>query len=313
MRAFQFDASNERVEELSHVAETLDHEANQRTVFSLVDVELSEDERTSLQEASQSTYMPSTSSWVGLEVEDNKGGGSKYSRLDIPLTYLRQSCAQTLGKALLDLSISPDGYMMRIDQNSLCQGVLCAATQPLHLLLGRILNEVNSFELEARMVDELTRTGDFLWDAMFEFKPNRAFFRRFYDLDKYLARLQTADKFADTALGVLMLINSEFRDIVTQSSRHIPALKGSTVDLTFGDPPALELPTVMGVVRKFPVELGAMFPGEVLGAQTTKVKYSDVMFAALRACLRSAILKTSINSTPLYDRWLRMGEIIQVG
>jgi hypothetical protein len=55
------------------------------------------------------------------------------------------------------------------------------------------------------------------------------------------------------------------------------------------------------MVQKFPVDLAAMFPEGIFGPDTVQVKYSHVLLAPLKACLRSAVIKTSTDSTPLYE------------
>jgi hypothetical protein len=129
--------------------------------------------------------------------------------LDGP-TYLQHSCAQTLTKALLDLDLAADGYVLRIDKQSPYQRLLCNAAKPLYHLFGRVVNDANSFDIEPASARELTEKGDNFWDAMASFKPTRAFFRKFYAFDDCLSRLHGPDNSACTAVGAAMINNAEF-------------------------------------------------------------------------------------------------------
>lgn len=43
-----------------------------------------------------------------------------------------------------------------------------------------------------------------------------------------------------------------------------------------------------------------------------KIKYHHLLFAALKACLRGVFLETSLDSAPLFEAFLDMGETIHM-
>src|SRR6266536_2076351 len=63
-RGFRFSAVNDRVEALARVANGIEAEGDQATVYSLDEVDLTEGVRAELNESSGSTYLPIKSHWV---------------------------------------------------------------------------------------------------------------------------------------------------------------------------------------------------------------------------------------------------------
>ena len=69
----------------------------------------------------------------------------------------------------------------------------------------------------------------------------------------------------------------------------------------------------MGVTQEFPVDFEALFPAKDLALPIVKVKFQDIMFSALKACLKSAVLETSLDSGPLFEAFMNMSEKVYVG
>jgi hypothetical protein len=133
-----------------------------------------------------------------------------------------------------------------------------------------------------------------------------------FDLDKALVSLLHRDKYVNDAVGVLMLTNSEFRAMITQSARHIPEVATKTLNLDLGIG-ALLVPAVMGYIQEFPVEFPALYPGEEARAGIIAVPYPQLMFACLKACVRSTFLETSLDSLPLFKAVTNMRPVVHMG
>lgn len=69
----------------------------------------------------------------------------------------------------------------------------------------------------------------------------------------------------------------------------------------------------MGVVQKFPLDRSVLVPDQNDCTEVVQIKYHHLLFAPLKACLRSVLLETSLDSTPLFEAFLEMGETVHMG
>jgi hypothetical protein len=306
-RAFRFSAVNNRVEALESVANSLEGADQRGTVYSLDEVELPDDVGSLLKKASGSTYHRIDSTWVRLGTESTRNKNP-----DSPiLTYLDRADAQILAKILLTMSLSPEGYLFGVaTKSSLCRAMLCNAAQSLPHLLGRMAIDFEHLSVLADAEPNIVKEVDTFLEMCLNFKPDRAWFRTLYKLDMSIESLVMQDPSVNVAIGVVMLTSAEFRDIVARSARLIPESKDKTVMLDLGPTPGLKIPSIMGVVQRFPVDLGALFPGDDLTPGEVEISFSHLLFAALKACLRSAFLETILDSTPVFEAFLSMDKVI---
>ncbi|KAJ9602905.1 hypothetical protein H2200_012685 [Cladophialophora chaetospira] len=306
IRVFRFNEINERVADLAGVADSLGAENSQTVVYSLDEVDVTDNDRSRLEETTGSTYMPAGSDWVRL--------GKQSTTLKLQqFTFLERTAAQILAQVLLDLPLAAEGYLINANKTSLCKGMLGNAAQSLPHLLGRVSNDLPSLNVpQASQNDILAKFEGFL-DKCLNFRSSRAYFRDLHEMDTILASLLATDERVNAAIGVVTLTNNEFRDIMSQTVRLIPESKDATIELTLGTPATLNVPTVMGAVQRFVVDLGALFPSTPVGAGTVSIKYAHVVFAVLKACLRSAMIETSLDSSPLFTAFLQMNDVVYMG
>jgi hypothetical protein len=135
-----------------------------------------------------------------------------------------------------------------------------------------------------------------------------AIFRALAELDSALESILPADTVVATAVGVLMLTSAEFWSIVSQSECHIAVSANNEFDLVFEPFPTLAIPSIMGITQQFPIDLGVLFPGKHLEGRTVKIRYPELMFAVLKACLRNAVLEIGLDSGPLFDAFVNMSD-----
>jgi hypothetical protein len=107
------------------------------------------------------------------------------------------------------------------------------------------------------------------------------------------------------------MTNTEFRDLISQSVRHIKDSSKQSTNFDLGAP-SINLKIVLGIVRPFPVDPAALFSGYEPDERIISVFYTNLMMTVWKASVRSAFLKTSLNSLPLSERVLRMDEIMHV-
>lgn len=163
---------------------------------------------------------------------------------------------------------------------------------------------------------EFINTSDKLLDMYLDFKPTRVFYRTIHAFDIILEELLPLNVKALVAIRVVTITNAEFQDFLTGAVRMIPESAGKSVTVDLGPASTLNVPSLMGIIRKYPVDVQHLYPGENIDIETVDVKFHHLVFAALKACLRSTIsrgLETSLDSTPLFKAFLNMNEVVYMG
>ncbi|GAB1312575.1 hypothetical protein MFIFM68171_02785 [Madurella fahalii] len=122
----------------------------------------------------------------------------------------------------------------------------------------------------------------------------------------------------NASVGIIMLTSAEFRDTIARIARLIPESKDKSVKLESGFGTLMSylvIPSLMGLNQRFPVDLTVLYPGntEVMNIGVFSISSTQLLLAALRACLRSAFLETSLDSTPLFEAYMAMTDITRMG
>jgi hypothetical protein len=300
-RAFQFSTINHRVAELKEIADSINVEDTDQ-VYSLEEIKPTSDDMKRLKAASESTYVPTNFAWVRFR--------SKTS--DRSNWFLRRSDAHILAWALLSTPMSPLGYLVGGDKSSRCRRLLCAASQSLFQLLIRLNNSLQALGLTGNDASRLAQLIETIYVRTDKMKRTRPYYEAIYDLDAALATRLHSDPRVNDAIGVLMLTNEEFRDLIAQSARHIEESINTSIVLDVANS-TLNVPAVMGFVQRFPVELALLHPGLPTDDGPITITYCEVMFAALKACVRSTFLGTSLDSLPLFRTVLEMDTVVYIG
>ncbi|KXH27640.1 hypothetical protein CSAL01_04511 [Colletotrichum salicis] len=263
-RVFRFSDIKERREGLAKVASSLEKPEQRGSVYSLEDIEIPDDVAAHLKEFLGGTYHPISSTFIRLGEIEKNGGYDTSSPL-----ALDRSSSQLLAKGLLDLSLSPEGYIVGFSRQSWCRATLCNAAQFLPHLH------------ESAMI-----------------------------LDTILEQLSPLKPKEMTAIGVVIITSAEFRDFLARAVRMIAESAGKSVRLDLGPASTLNIPAVMGNIQKYPVDLTQLFPGENISVEVVEIGFHHMIFAALKACLRSTALETSPDSTPLFEAFLDMDDVV---
>ncbi|CAN9418822.1 unnamed protein product [Alternaria alternata] len=104
-------------------------------------------------------------------------------------------------------------------------------------------------------------------------------------------------------VGILMLTNEEFADLVYQSARHMTVSSKVPIEFDFRAG-TLTIPSTFGTVQTFELDVENLQRQQQLqlGAQgKISVEHSDILKAALRAYLRSLMLASCYDAEPLTD------------
>jgi len=132
----------------------------------------------------------------------------------------------------------------------------------------------------------------------------RQFASVLYDLDRSLESTVSRNPDVHLFVQVLVITSPEFRDLISHSLRELAACLDMESSVHFDAARATMCTwTIMGALKEFPIHLDILLddPRGFPRSGLTKVSYVDVLFLVLKACLRSAFLETSLDSTPLFD------------
>lgn len=315
-RAFRFSPTDQWTESLRRIARIFQVKQDNHTAMSLEEISVSKDIRAELESLAGVTYIPSDYMWVRLPPLNGSRGNDRSRRITNSQSqsawYLRRSDAQVLAQALLRLPICRKGYLFNSNKPSLCYKFLCsAAPNAPHLLLYIIryfdkltIPEASRKSLLAAMEEMIRRT--------YKFQYSRAFMDSIYEIDIALQRVLLLDKKVINAVGVLAISNEEFRDLITMSIRRIPQSIDQTVQLDLHNP-AIVIKAVLGAEQRFPVDLPELFPNFVASQRSIDISFTHLVLIVLKASVRSAFLKTSLDSSPLFERVMKMDDTVYIG
>jgi hypothetical protein len=131
-----------------------------------------------------------------------------------------------------------------------------------------------------------------------------------YKLDIVLQELLEAHDLAAKVVGILIITNEEFRSLVNQSARHLDVAlvsAGIILDIPNG---VLRTPSVLGISQEFGVDFATLYPNGGIPNSIFPINLSTVLLAAVKACVRSALLEATWGSKPLLNFVMGMPECL---
>ncbi|KAH7471345.1 hypothetical protein FOMA001_g13595 [Fusarium oxysporum f. sp. matthiolae] len=305
VRAFKFSPTHARVESLQEVAKALGVEQQGKTVLSLEEIALTDDERRDLEYLGTVTYPPSEYDWARLTSADKFGtSGSAW--------YLRRSDGQVLANALLELPICRKGYLFHRSKTSKCREFLCLAATMLPRLLINIIYHFDLLVLDENVRPSLLAAVNRMNLKLQRYEYTRDFMTTICELDEILEGIVPSDKRITNGVGVLILCHEEFRDLITLAVRRMAQSISRTVQIDLENP-AIVIKAVLGAEQRFPIDMNILFPDFLPEQQSIEITFTTLITIALKASLRSSFLKTSLNSLPLLERVVEMDDIIYIG
>lgn len=75
----------------------------------------------------------------------------------------------------------------------------------------------------------------------------------------------------------------------------------------------LNMASIKNFVRRFPVDLEMLYEGQNIGSDKVSISHSEVMLICQKAALTIAMLKKSLDSTPIFTAVGRMRDVVHMG
>ncbi|KAK5112678.1 hypothetical protein LTR85_011189 [Meristemomyces frigidus] len=307
-RMFCFAATEERSRSLVEVAITVGAESDDITTMSLSEVEVTADDMELLEQDSRATYPPSEHPWVRLGSRNEPGNYASGA------WFMERKSAHLVALALINLPLCAQGCLIYKPRASACRGMLVAASGDLPRLLIRIMHGLGSLKIEPEdKKDSLFKHMVDLSRMTEAFEYSRTFSNAIYALDNMLDSFTGSSELARRAVQVLTITSPEFRNIVGQSIRRIDACAGTTVKLDLATS-AVGIPTVFGIIQKFPVKIDVLVddPQALQRTGHIDIVYPVFVMLVLKAALRSAFLDTSLDSLPLFEKVMSLEDVVHV-
>jgi hypothetical protein len=306
-RMLCFATTQERVEGLLDLANAVGAESTGTLTMSLIEVSITQDVISALQDDAGRTFVPCDRQWIRLVHPAHQDPHRA-------VFFLDRADAQRLARTLLQLPICAQGYLVYRPPESSCRAMLVECCELLPRLLSFILADFDVIRSPGKKWEShfLHLTSLFRLTQTFSYK--RTFARALYDVDCILHDLAKHAPIARLAVQVLAITNPEFRDLISQSVRTLRACLTTSLVVNISAS-AVYVSAAFGVVKQFPIDVDVLVDEasqDISSLGQIVVPYKDVLFLVLKASLRSTFLKTSLDSAPLFDWIMRAGETIEL-
>ena len=273
---------------------------------SLTDVVADPHELIALREEAKRTFIPCHRNWVRLGPTIPEG--SSFSAF-----FLARGDAQLLARVLLQIPICSQGYLIHIPMGSACRDMLVEACSFLPRMLYFLVayyDHLKTRTPQGQLDDSLLPNLEELLRMTSNYSYTRLFASALYDLDHSLVSTVSRKPDVHLFVQVLVITSQEFRDLISHSLRELGACLDMESAVAFDAAHATMCTwTIMGALKEFPIHLDVLLddPRGFPQSGLTNVSYVDVLFLVLKACVRSAFLETSLDSTPLFDAVFKPG------
>ena len=280
--ADEFDAA------LVEAAKTFDADGEQFKVLSRV--KYSSPLAADLEAYKGMTYVPAESPWIRLSSEEPHEEE----------VYIARADGQEMAHSLLLISWHPESYLLGSSRHAIGKRLLTNSASQFPRAAERISKGIHSVGLGNA---EQSRLLEVLEPAIRKAQKDtvdRTTTASMYKLDQVLGELgQRDDKsIIDRMVGMLMLTNKEFQELLYQSLRYLQETSLSVVQVDLRAA-TIKIPSAFGFMQTFVLDLDRMYPSQDRSHDTQSVPYSAVVLAALKGCLRSYMLRQCFDSRPL--------------
>lgn len=268
--------------------------------FALYEMNLDGKTQSELRRLSEHTFVPAAAPWVRLEAPP-------YAQSKARTEYfIRRVDAQRIALSLLNIPWHPEGYLIPgvADEHSRAKvtHLLCSISERTRPFLIRLQEGVAALDLSSRDAQTFLKFSEPVVKRAASSPTRRSLLEALFLFDNVVEKLQHERIEVQQMVGILMLTNEEFTDLVYQSARHMTAPSKAPIefDLRAG---TLTIPSTFGTIQTFELDMDVLQKQQLqLGAQgNISVKHSDVLKAALRAYLRSLMLASCYDAEPLID------------
>ena len=249
-----------------------------------------------------SSYVPADEPWVRVHYQ----AGNGHENNPEPLRCISRLDAQKLAFAILSLPWHSQSYLIGGNKESVFMQLLQPAARRLQPSLFRTrvnmkflsLGEQDKQKLSRALEPALSRLASDRESASLTPKPSKL--EALYKLDSVLSELgNDKDKrIIDHVVGILMVTNVEFQELLHGSIRNLKETTRSDIQLDLRST-TLKVPSAFGVMQHFPVDMDQILPEEPRGHESIAVSHTAVILAGLRGALRCMMFLSCPDADPL--------------
>jgi hypothetical protein len=269
--------------------------------FALLEMGLDGKTQSELRKLSDHTFVPAAAPWVRLDVPS-------YAQSDSSTEYyIRRVDAQRIALSLLNIPWHPEGYLLpgvakKHSRAKVMQrlGSISGRTRP---FLIRLRQGISALNLSSKDEQSFLKSSELVVKRAASSPTRRSLLEPLFLFDEIVKDLQHERVEVQQMVGILMLTNEEFADLVYQSARHMTVSSKVPIEFDFRAG-TLTIPSTFGTVQTFELDVENLQRQQQLqlGAQgKISVEHSDILKAALRAYLRSLMLASCYDAEPLTD------------
>ena len=240
-------------------------------------------------------------------------------------SLLWRTDVQCLALGILKMAWSPRGCLFDVCRGDFYRVLLCSASSSLRVLLGasrdvcgtstvdrtELIDSVDGLlplfpSLLSRITSRALRDASPLGRSIF----SRARHEALYDFEQALDRAYTPGV-DSMAIGVIFITSHIFRSFALDTLKRETDIHSNilTVDPSFKYLTIIEPGEYKDV--RFALDFDAVFNARLL-PDTVSFTLEKVLFAALRACVRSVVFRDALDSTDLLEFVGRIGNIVHV-
>ncbi|KAL6246371.1 hypothetical protein RBB50_006607 [Rhinocladiella similis] len=249
------------------------------------------------------TFIPPTEPYVRVYTDDQRSSSrSRANTSELTewnLAFLKRESAQLFAFALLKMPWSPLNYVVSKGNNKSLVGVMLSeAGASCVRLLSRLRKDMSVLRLETTVSTSLRTAMDKVLNSKFDVPD-------LYGLDETLAPLQHTVYEIPLMVGILVLCNEEYRELIYQSIRHSDnTTRSAHTDTEFEfDTGNVTVSGPFGVKHIFVVDLSELLrhlPDHTPSPRRNfRINHANILLAAMQAHVRSLLFSECIDGSDI--------------
>ncbi|KAK2607689.1 hypothetical protein N8I77_006350 [Diaporthe amygdali] len=270
-----------------------------------------------LQGLAAMTFVPPQEEYVRVFKQSARKANSR----NRDCVFITRASAQLFALGILHLPWSQNNYIVgRVLESNIVRNLLFEAAPACIRFLLRLQRMPSILRLSQ------TREDNFLEAAKKVLKPDEDIpglykpeLSGLYELDEILSSMQHRTMEVSLMIGVLVLTNTEYRELIYQSVRQVSSTTSNLpkvdteMDFEKGH---VTVPGAFGIEHIFMVDLDCLLEDlpnhQRSQSRTIKVDFATVLLAALKAYIRSLMLENCIDGRDIEHVMRRNGDVYRV-
>ncbi|EHL00948.1 hypothetical protein M7I_3066 [Glarea lozoyensis 74030] len=268
--------------------------------LALYEMTLDAKTRSELRDLDDQSYIPASEPWLRL-----KRSLPKYMGPCV-VHFIKRADAQMIAKGLLEIIWHQEGYLIpglgNHDEWAKVLELLCSISERTRPFLIRLKEGVSALDMSSRDEQGFLAVAEPVIRRAISTPTRRSLLEVLFDLDEFLKPLQHDRPEVQQMVGILMLTNKEFTELVYQSARHMTHSSQVRIELDLRAG-TMVIPSTFGTTQTFELDMEVLYGDNLqLGALgKISAKHSDILKAALRAYVRSLMLASCYDAEPLTE------------